>query len=247
MCSIFVNVHVGGAFRSRVTKRLCHQFRCPADAEKHFEDLRQQPSVALPMGAPSTNTSSLSLERKESFLPVVLADTSATGISDCVPSCEPAMTQYARLSLESRARVCSEVLQSLTVREKLDILARVFSEVSQHNVPADFLHLASSGMQNLRNAGRMNAVYLLAKAVGTMREDGSDTLLPTKRMPMGSFEYMVAFFTTSSKNKVSTCSCTMIIINFISLSTRLSIMVADAICSLWLQMVSSILRANVEC
>ena len=61
-------------------------------------------------------------------------------------------------------------------------------------------------MRNLRDAGRCNVLYLLAKAVGTMREDGRDTLLPTKRMPMGLLEYMVSCFTATSVNQVNNMS-----------------------------------------
>ena len=53
--------------------------------------------------------------------------------------------------------------------------------------------------ENLRDAGRCNILYLLAKAVGTMREDGRDTL-----SPMG---LLVSFFTATSVNQVNYMSC----------------------------------------
>ena len=56
-------------------------------------------------------------------------------------------------------------------------------------------------MRSLKDAGTCNVLYPLAKAFGTMREDGCDTLLPTNRMPMDLLEYM-AFFTTASVKKV---------------------------------------------
>jgi hypothetical protein len=57
-------------------------------------------------------------------------------------------------------------------------------------------------MENLHRAGRSNVLYLLAKALGTTRPDGSDSLLPISRMPMGLLEYMVNFFTASSIQQV---------------------------------------------
>ena len=62
-------------------------------------------------------------------------------------------------------------------------------------------------MRHLGEAGRSNITYSLAKAVGTMRPDRSDSLLPTKNMPMGLIVYAVNFFTASSIQKVNT-ACT---------------------------------------
>ena len=39
--------------------------------------------------------------------------------------------------------------------------------------------------------------YSLVKALGTMRPDNSDSLMPVKHMPMGLIEYTVNFFTAS--------------------------------------------------
>ena len=69
-------------------------------------------------------------------------------------------------------------------------------------VADDFLFLVAHGIQHLHQQKRSNVIYSLAKAVGTMRPDGSDSLLPVKRMPMGLIEYAVMFFTASSIQKV---------------------------------------------
>ena len=69
-------------------------------------------------------------------------------------------------------------------------------------MPLDFLELVAGGVQHLHEARRSNVIYSLAKAVGTMRKDGSDSLLPARRMPMGLMEYAVTFFTVSSIQKV---------------------------------------------
>ena len=66
-------------------------------------------------------------------------------------------------------------------------------------------------MIHLKHCHRSNVIYLLAKALGTMRPDQSDSLLPAKRMPMGLIEYSAKFFTASSTRQVYILSqCIMI-------------------------------------
>ena len=89
----------------------------------------------------------------------------------------------------------------------MDILSLLFAAVVEGSfgvptVPTDFLRLAAAGMQTLHTSGRSNTLYLLAKAVGTMRADNTDTLLPVRRMPMGLVEYVAAFFTSTSYQQV---------------------------------------------
>ena len=79
------------------------------------------------------------------------------------------------------------------------------------NVPDDFLELAAAVMQHLKSCGRANVVYYnLATAIGTMREDLSDSLLPAKRMPMGLIEHCVNFF-YSTRQQVCRFAYTCII------------------------------------
>ena len=98
--------------------------------------------------------------------------------------------------------MCHQLLEPLELIDKLKVLSTLFSDISAENVPSDFLNLAMNAMQNLRAAGRSNSVYLLAKGVGTIRSDGSDSLFPVKRMPMGLVEYVIKFFTVSSVQQV---------------------------------------------
>ena len=82
------------------------------------------------------------------------------------------------------------------------------SYLKQHHahmllLPSDFLKLVVSAFNHLHQSRRGNVVYLLAKALGTTRPDGSDSLLPTSRIPMGLLEYIVTFFTASSVQKAS--------------------------------------------
>ena len=102
---------------------------------------------------------------------------------------------------------CKQALVALDASEQVAVLSELYSAyLRQHYntqaVPSDFLELVARGMQHLHEKGRTNVIYSIAKAVGTMRSDGSDSLLPTARMPMGLIEYAVNFYTVSSVQKV---------------------------------------------
>ena len=102
---------------------------------------------------------------------------------------------------------CEQALVALDASEQVAVLSELYSAyLRQHYntqaVPSDFLELVARGMQHLHEKGRTNVIYSIAKAVGTMRSDGSDSLLPTARMPMGLIEYAVNFYTVSSVQKV---------------------------------------------
>lgn len=168
---------VGTSCRTKATKVLAKRFRTPADAEKHYLELSApQPQVQLP-------------------------DTSS-----CVPPPAPPPEQMTTAEITS---YCHQALVPLQPEAHLEILSELFLIYLRENsevrsVPRDFLELVVQGMRHLGEAGRSNIIYSLAKAVGTMRPDGSDSLLPTKNMPMGLIEYAVNLFTASSIQKVNT-------------------------------------------
>ena len=58
-------------------------------------------------------------------------------------------------------------------------------------------------MKRLSDVGKSNIIYGLCKGLGTMRLDGSDSLFPTTRMPMGLLHYMVEFFISQPGHRVS--------------------------------------------
>lgn len=70
------------------------------------------------------------------------------------------------------------------------------------NFPTDFLVLSITAAEHLKKGGRGNVLYLLAKALGTKRPDGTDTLLPIKRLPMGMIEHCANFFNATSVTQV---------------------------------------------
>ena len=98
------------------------------------------------------------------------------------------------------------LLNQLPADVQFDVLSRLFSAVvksrSQISVPDDFLVLAAKGMAHLQHCGRNNVLYQLAKGLGMMREDKSDSRFPTKRMPMGLLEYAADFFASDNLQSV---------------------------------------------
>lgn len=95
----------------------------------------------------------------------------------------------------------------LSAEEQLSLMSEVFcSHASTHyqmNLPHDFLTLSLNGMKHLNEMKRMNVLYELAKGLGVMRPDGTDSLFPTLRMPMGMLQFMVGFFNASPGGNVS--------------------------------------------
>lgn len=90
----------------------------------------------------------------------------------------------------------------------IELLSKMFSSYCEKElnltVPIDFLTSAAIAMNRLASFNRSNVVYNLVKGIGTMRSDGSDSLFPVKRMPMGLLEYMSNFF--AAENLQGVCS-----------------------------------------
>jgi len=103
--------------------------------------------------------------------------------------------------------VCMQTLATLPPEQQLDVLTKLFSNVSKLPVEDDFFRLLYQAMHNFKKCGRPNLVYLLSRCAGTVRNDGSDSLLPLKRMPTGLIEYVLQFFNAESVTQVSTRNC----------------------------------------
>lgn len=95
-------------------------------------------------------------------------------------------------------------MTQLNSHEQLHVISILYSSSQQHpsSVPADFLELAFNALCHLHDCGRSDILYLMAKGLGTMRRDESDSLLPAKRMPIGLNEYAANFFTAHSIQQV---------------------------------------------
>ena len=130
----------------------------------------------------------------------VLSEISSGSISKCKPG------------PKEIEKSCWEQLEMLSCDEQCAVLTNLFGMIMMRNtnagcIPSDFLQLCLHAMAHLKQCDRTNVIYLLAKALGTMRSDQSDSLLPAKRMPMGLIEYIVQFFTSSSAKQVRTDLC----------------------------------------
>lgn len=70
-------------------------------------------------------------------------------------------------------------------------------------LPKDFLQRIIVASRRLKECNRANVLYNLAKGLSDMRSDGSDSLLPARRMPMGLLEHVSNFFISESLQEVS--------------------------------------------
>ena len=185
MCLLTSDSNIlGAACRSRVIK-LAAKFKTPSDASRHFCEA-QGKKLGRDNGNASA-TSEMQVSPPESSV---------------VPTSEKPPCTVPSGDLSVVLKVCQQTLDSLQPNQQLQILSQLFSLISQMSVPSDFLELANHGMHHLKEHGRSNLIYQLARCVGTMRADGSDSLLPVKRMPTGLIEYAVNFFNARIGTKV---------------------------------------------
>jgi hypothetical protein len=94
------------------------------------------------------------------------------------------------------------------LHQQLESLSMAFSALAaKHDlsVPKDFVECSIKAMKCLKESGRKNVVYSLAKSLATPRNDGCGPKFPTTRMPMGLLEYMVSFFQAENIQNVPQC------------------------------------------
>ena len=137
-----------------------------------MQSVDEQESMPITVAAETTTVDSQEMctQTEELDVPVTNEDRIATAIS-----------LLKMVSDEKLMRVVSHLFQRLAPT-KYDV-----------HIPADFLQLSLIAARHLNQCGRSNVLYGFAKAIGTMRPDGSDSRLPARRMPMGLLEYMVNF------------------------------------------------------
>lgn len=70
-------------------------------------------------------------------------------------------------------------------------------------ISCEFVQQLVAAMEHLKQSGRANVFTLLAKGIGTMRTNGSDSKFPVKRMPFGMVEYISKFFASDTLQQVS--------------------------------------------
>ena len=153
------------------------QFSCPA--EKYYFGCQDEVEVMSPMTAENAVNSS-----------DVCTQTDACGTTP----------------VNKDVGTCLQILRALPSEELLTIISSLFKEFANTKygvqIPSDYLYLPICATMHLNLSGRSNLLYGLAKAMETMRSDGSDSRLPAKRMPTGLIEHIVAFFNADSYYKV---------------------------------------------
>ena len=101
-----------------------------------------------------------------------------------------------------------EVENTTTGEQQMRSILTAFSDISLAggvNVPPDYLEYSIKAMKRLKESGRSNVLYSLARSLATPRSNGTGSKFPTTRMPMGLLEYIVHFFDAETLQDVS-CS-----------------------------------------
>ena len=122
-----------------------------------------------------------------------------------LPNVAPALhhqdssTQTDSYASDTTSKI-KHLLASLPHRDQVAAVSELVQSLAQPGVkiPPEFVANSLMCMRNLKLAGRSNIFAGLAKAIGTMRPDGSDTLMPVSHMPVGLIEYAISFFTSNS-------------------------------------------------
>ena len=169
-------VFLGSACCTRVVRYLHQLYPTPKDAEKDLlVDKENAPQVP-------DSTDSVTLVPDGTHVD----DLSATLIRD-VP--------VSRTS-------CIDWFHQLSPLDQMELITSLYQHhVSMHHsglhVPPNFLELSLKAMSQLKKSGRSNILFGLAKGLGLQRDDGSGSLIPTNRMPMGLLEYVINFYQSS--------------------------------------------------
>ena len=181
-------------------------FKTPSEAEGHY--FHQSASPVQPQPTAKVNVevqTDLTVPPTQSSVEYLGSDTS-------VPSPNPSdenllVTMAAQTDPVAVAHVVGEMLSQLSEGYQLEFMSKFFSQYALVNhcltVPEDFLILSAKAMAQLKHSDRSNVLYNLAMGLGTLRDDGSDSRFPTRRMPMGLVEHMANFFVAEEMRKVS--------------------------------------------
>lgn len=70
----------------------------------------------------------------------------------------------------------------------------------------NFPQLSLYAMKKLQDLDKSNTVYNLSKVISESRPDGSDSLMPLRRMPFGMIQFIVDFFASTNVMQVTIVS-----------------------------------------
>ena len=177
--------------------KLVREFSSPAEAERHY--FTPLSSSQLPVESAKSGESHPTTSSSNQAGNPMQADQNA----------------HSQRSDQDPLSACRSAIAKASPSERMRIISVLFSECLQDQavrmrMPQDFLQLVASCLNNLHDHKRSNVIYFLAKGIGTLRSDGSDTVFPLKRMPFGLVEYAANFFVAKSLQQVcsvSVCAC----------------------------------------
>lgn len=174
-------VLVAGACRLKVISKYPKQFRSPADAERSYFGA-EQPHLDTPMD--------MDLPLQHVIKHGVSTQTDLSGA----------------MSKPNQPENSFRTLEAMSTDDQLQFMSNFLTKFANTHydvhINSDFLKFFLDASRHLKECNRPNIVYGVAKAIGIMRPDGSDSRLPAKRMPMGLLEHMVNFFNADTYNKV---------------------------------------------
>ncbi len=226
--------------------KLCKKFVSPKEAKKQLNDASESD---LPSSHTSSSPPLESLVKRLLTLP-----------PQPDHSYSPMSVEHLGVSPDVSPEVVAmddplfEAFVSLPQQDQVNLVSDLLSHIAdkQHSVsvPKDFVPLLLKGMAHLNRKNKPNLIYDFCRGLGSLRPDGSDSLIPTSRMPFGLLQYLIEFFTTQGGLKVSyflqTCFYIHSIIFKVILPGRLQAVAGNYVLSLWVKVVKASLWAYVQ-
>lgn len=167
-------------------------FKTPRDAEKQYFP----PAEPSPVQPPTTSDVQAQMVQPPST-------SDAQVQTECSQNEHTTGTQTEPTDI---GQLIGCVFKDLPAGAQCEVVSKLFSEYAfasrTISVPDDFPRLSVNTMAHLKQSGHSNVLYNLAKGIGMLREDGSDSRFPTKRMPMGLLEHSANFFVADQMRKV---------------------------------------------
>ena len=151
---------------------ILNRFKSPKEAEAFYNDQVLQPQVSV--------VSTVAISSNIASASVQTDDMEPSAL----------INLFSRLPVDTHLQVLSKLFTSY------------LSVTSSVLVPDDFLCHAAAAIVQLHQGGRTNVLYNLAKGIGTLRPDKTDSRFPIKQMPMGLVEYVAQFFAVDNLQKV---------------------------------------------
>lgn len=180
-------LYTGNACRKRASIKLSKKYATPKEAEIQLQAILDAECQISP--------------QSRGVSPQPVPNTCNIGIQVVLEDLVPIYTAKGDLPAQ-----ITTLLNQMELQVQLDKIGSIFSQIgAEHygiSVPPDFLALSLSAFRHLNTCDRSNVLYNIAKGIGKMRDDGTDSLLPTRRMPMGLLEHLANLLVADSLQQV---------------------------------------------